>query len=59
MWSDEDLMDQPTIHTIYEELDTICVDPTDLIFLNTFRMLLCFIHWALYLISQILYVFFS
>ncbi|VDN55914.1 unnamed protein product [Dracunculus medinensis] len=36
VWSDEDLMDQPTIHTIYEELDTICVDPTDLIFLNTF-----------------------
>lgn len=37
VWSDEDLMDQPTIHTIYDELDKICFDPTRLIFLNTFR----------------------
>ncbi|VDK41912.1 unnamed protein product [Anisakis simplex] len=37
VWSDEDLMDQPTIRTIYDELDTICCDPTNLIFLNTFH----------------------
>lgn len=38
VWSDENLMDQPTIRTIYNQLDAICADPADLIFLNTFRM---------------------
>ncbi|VDM42422.1 unnamed protein product [Toxocara canis] len=37
VWSDEDLMDQPTMRTIYDELDAICSDPTNLIFLNTFH----------------------
>ncbi|KAK5980647.1 hypothetical protein GCK32_018644, partial [Trichostrongylus colubriformis] len=37
VWSDEDHMDQPTIHEIYRQLQAFCIDPTDLIFLNTFR----------------------
>ncbi|CAD6195435.1 unnamed protein product [Caenorhabditis auriculariae] len=37
VWSDEDHMDQPTIHEIYRQLQAVCVDPTDLIFLNTFH----------------------
>ncbi|KAE9420957.1 hypothetical protein Angca_000251, partial [Angiostrongylus cantonensis] len=37
VWSDEDHMDQPTIHQIYRQLQTFCIDPTDLIFLNTFH----------------------
>lgn len=37
VWSDEDHMDQPTIHEIQRQLQAICVDPTDLVFLNTFR----------------------
>ncbi|CAA98143.1 LiPocalin-Related protein [Caenorhabditis elegans] len=37
VWSDEDHMDQPTINEIYRELQKVCVDPTDLIFLNTFH----------------------
>ncbi|CAB3406307.1 unnamed protein product [Caenorhabditis bovis] len=37
VWSDEDHMDQPTINTIYRVLQSVCVDPTDLIFLNTFH----------------------
>uniref|UniRef100_A0A1I7XAJ0 ZP domain-containing protein n=1 Tax=Heterorhabditis bacteriophora TaxID=37862 RepID=A0A1I7XAJ0_HETBA len=37
VWSDEDHMDQPTINEIYRQLQTVCVDPTDLIFLNTFH----------------------
>uniref|UniRef100_A0A7I4YGM9 Apolipoprotein D n=1 Tax=Haemonchus contortus TaxID=6289 RepID=A0A7I4YGM9_HAECO len=37
VWSDEDHMDQPTIHEIYRQLQAFCIDPTDLIFLNTFH----------------------
>ncbi|CAJ0959151.1 unnamed protein product, partial [Mesorhabditis belari] len=37
VWSDEDLMDQPTIREIYRALQNVCVDPTELIFLNTFH----------------------
>ncbi|CAJ0602862.1 unnamed protein product [Cylicocyclus nassatus] len=37
VWSDEDHMDQPTIHEIYRQLQAYCIDPTDLVFLNTFR----------------------
>ncbi|PAV73665.1 hypothetical protein WR25_18836 [Diploscapter pachys] len=37
VWSDEDHMDQPTITEIYRQLQAVCVDPTDLIFLNTFH----------------------
>uniref|UniRef100_A0A1I7U7G1 MAM domain-containing protein n=1 Tax=Caenorhabditis tropicalis TaxID=1561998 RepID=A0A1I7U7G1_9PELO len=37
VWSDEDHMDQPTINEIYRELQKVCIDPTDLIFLNTFH----------------------
>ncbi|CAI5448220.1 unnamed protein product [Caenorhabditis angaria] len=37
VWSDEDHMDQPTIAQIYQELQSVCIDPTDLIFLNTFH----------------------
>ncbi|VDO63895.1 unnamed protein product [Heligmosomoides polygyrus] len=37
VWSDEDHMDQPTINEIYRQLQGFCIDPTDLIFLNTFH----------------------
>ncbi|EPB76602.1 hypothetical protein ANCCEY_04311 [Ancylostoma ceylanicum] len=37
VWSDEDHMDQPTINEIYRQLQAFCIDPTDLVFLNTFH----------------------
>ncbi|KJH44723.1 hypothetical protein DICVIV_09247 [Dictyocaulus viviparus] len=37
VWSDEDHMDQPTVHEIYRQLQAYCIDPTDLIFLSTFH----------------------
>ncbi|GMT26269.1 hypothetical protein PFISCL1PPCAC_17566 [Pristionchus fissidentatus] len=37
VWSDEDHMDQPTLREIYNVLHTFCIDPTELIFLNTFH----------------------
>ncbi|CAI4227906.1 unnamed protein product [Auanema sp. JU1783] len=37
VWSDEDHMDQPTINEIYRQLQAYCIDPTDLVFLNTFH----------------------
>lgn len=49
VWSDEDHMDQPTINEIYHELQKVCVDPTDLIFLNTFRKLsICTINLMMF-----------